>query len=54
MRLGAKKADGTVFTVTTQEKAIEKTFDKRFEILLDFDFSVIQYKYMKIWSLGLN
>ena len=24
--------------MTTQENAIKKTFDKRFEILLDFDF----------------
>ena len=37
-RLGAKKADGTALTLTTQENAIKKTFDKRFEIPLDFDF----------------
>ena len=37
-RLGAKKADGTALTLTTQENAIKKTFDKRFAILLDFDF----------------
>ena len=36
--LGAKKADGTAQTLTTQENAIKKTFDKRFSILLDFDF----------------
>ena len=33
-----KKTNGTVLTVTTQENAIKKTFDKRFAILLDFDF----------------
>ena len=27
---GAKKADGTALTMTTQENAIKKTFDKRF------------------------
>ena len=37
-RLGAKKADGTALTMTNQENAIKKTFDKRFAILLDFDF----------------
>ena len=37
-RVGAKKADGTALTVTTQENAIKKTFDKRFAIPLDFDF----------------
>ena len=37
-RLGAKKADGTVLTVTTQENTIKKAFDKRFAIPLDFDF----------------
>ena len=31
-RLGAKKADGTALTMTTQENAIKKTFDKRFAI----------------------
>ena len=36
-RVGAKKADGTALAVTTQEKAIKKTFDKRFSIPLDFD-----------------
>ena len=35
--VGAKKADGTALTVTTQENAIKKTFDKRFAIPLDFD-----------------
>ena len=34
----AKKADDTALTVTTQEIAIKKTFAKRFEIRLDFDF----------------
>ena len=34
----SKKADGTALTVTTQENAIKKTFDKRFETPLDFDF----------------
>ena len=37
-RVGAKNTNGTVLTVTTQENAIKKTFDKRFAILLDFDF----------------
>ena len=37
-RLDTKKADGTALTVTTQENAIKKTFDKRFAIPLDFDF----------------
>ena len=37
-RVGAKKADGTALTVTTQENAIKKTFDKRFAIPLGFDF----------------
>ena len=36
--VGAKKADGTALTITTQENAIKKTFDKRFAIPLDFDF----------------
>ena len=36
--MGAKKADGTALTVTTQEKAIKKRLDKRFSIPLDFDF----------------
>ena len=37
-RVGAKKSDGTAPTMTTQENAIKKTFDKRFVIPLDFDF----------------
>ena len=37
-RVGAKNSDGTALTVTTQENAIKKTFDKRFAIPLDFDF----------------
>ena len=37
-RVGAKNSDGTARTVTTQENAIKKTFDKRFAIPLDFDF----------------
>ena len=37
-RLGAKKSDGTALTLTTQENVIKKTYDKRFEIPLDFDF----------------
>ena len=36
--MGAKKAGGRALTVTTQENAIKKTFDKRFAMLLDFDF----------------
>ena len=38
VRLGAKKADGTALTMTTQENAIKKTLDKKFAIPLDFDF----------------
>ena len=38
LRVGAKKSDGTALTLTTQENAIKKTFDKRFSIPLDFDF----------------
>ena len=37
-RVGAKKTDGTALTITTQEIAIKRTFDKRFSIPLDFDF----------------
>ena len=37
-RLGGKKSDGTALTFTTQENVIKKTYYKRFEILLDFDF----------------
>ena len=38
-RLNAGKAeDGTALTLTIQENAIKKTFDKRFAIPLDFDF----------------
>ena len=36
--MGSKKSDGTALTVTTQETAIKKKFDKRLAILLDFDF----------------
>ena len=32
VRVGAKKADGTALTVTTQKNAIKKTFDKRFTV----------------------
>ena len=35
-RVGAKKSDGTALTVTTQENAFKKTFDKRFAIPLTF------------------
>ena len=45
-RLGAKKADGTALTLTTQENAIKKTFDKWFLIPLDFDtFKYLVYPY---------
>ena len=37
-RVVAKKADGMVLVVATQENAIKKTFEKRFAKLLDFDF----------------
>ena len=36
--MGAKKADGTALTMTTQENSIKKMLDKRFSIPLDFDF----------------
>ena len=36
--MSAKKADSTTLAVTTQENSIKRTFDKRFEIPLDFDF----------------
>ena len=36
--MGAKKADGTAMTLTTQDNAIKKMVDKRFAIPLDFDF----------------
>ena len=36
--LGAKKADDTALTLTTQENVIKKTFDKRFSIPLNFEF----------------
>ena len=36
--LGAIKADSTALKMTTQENAIKKMFDKRFAILLNFDF----------------
>ena len=38
VQVGAKKADGTALTVTTQENAIKKAFNKIFAISLDFDF----------------
>ena len=37
-RVGVEKTDGTALTMTTQENAIKKAFDKRFSITLDFDF----------------
>ena len=58
-RLGAKKADGTALTLTTQENAIKKTFDKSFSIPLDFDLfkhSLYPYRLKKdlIVRLELN
>ena len=38
VRHGVKKAHGIALTVTTQENANKKTFDKRFAATLDFDF----------------
>ena len=38
VRVRAQKSNGTELTVTTQENAIKKTFDKRFAVRLDFDF----------------
>ena len=35
--VGAKKADGTALTLTTQENVVKKTFDNRFAIPLDDD-----------------
>ena len=54
-----KKLDGIALTLTTQENAIKKTFDKRFAIPLDFDFfkhPVYRYKLKEdlIVRLGLN
>ena len=37
-RVGVKKADGTARAVTNQENTIKKTFNKKFAMLLDFDF----------------
>ena len=37
-RVGAKKADGTALTVTTQQNEIKKAFDKKFSIPLNFGF----------------
>ena len=56
-RLGARKSDGTALTLTTQENAIKKTFDKRFAIPLDFEFfkhPVHPYGLKEDLSLGLN
>ena len=39
-RAGAKKAHGKSLTLTTQENAIKKTFNKRFSVPLDFDFFI--------------
>ena len=47
--VGAKKADGTALTITTQENATKKTFDKRCSIPLDFDF----FKH-PVYPYGLN
>ena len=47
--VGAKNVDGTALTLTTQENAIKKTFDKRFAIPLDFDF----FKH-PVYSYGLK
>ena len=48
-RVGAKNADGTALTVTTQENVIKKTFDKRFAIPLDLDFFMYP-----VYSYGLK
>ena len=49
--VGAKKADGTTLTETTQENAIKKTFDKRFAIPLNFDrVSDISLEYNVIFN----
>ena len=37
-QVGAKMADGTALTLTTQENAIKKAFDNRIAIPSDFDF----------------
>ena len=37
-RLDPKTLDCTALTLTTQENVIKKTYDKRFEVPLDFDF----------------
>ena len=49
-RVGAENPeDGTALILTTQENAIKKTFGKRFEIPLDFDF----FKY-PVYPYGLK
>ena len=48
-RVGEKKTDDTALTVTTQENAVKKTFDKRFAIMLDFNF----FKH-PVYSYGLK
>ena len=48
-RVGANEADGTALTITTQENAIKKMFDKRFSISLDFAF----FKH-PVYPYGLN
>ena len=58
-RVGAKKADGTSLTLTTQENVIKKTLDKRFATPLHLDFfkhSVYAYGLKKdlIVRLELN
>ena len=49
-RLGGKKTDATALTLTTQEYAIKKTFDKRFAIPLDFDFFRYPVYPYRIWE----
>ena len=58
-RVGEKEVNGTALTVTTQENATKKTFDKPFAIPLDFEFlrhPVYPYGLKKdlIVSLDLN
>ena len=50
-RVGPKKADGTALTVTTQENAIKRTFDKWFALPLHFDFLSIHCIHMDLRTI---
>ena len=50
-RVDTKKADGTALTVTTQENAIKRTFDKWFALPLHFDFLSIHCIHMDLRTI---